>query len=173
VFAAHEVTVAARFEVAMTRLTLFLRRGALPAASEAAYTRGLVAGLRTAPFGVVQGLSKLVRVRCAAAVQRDDVITMPLRWEVTGPAGELFPVLDADLTLTGDGDGETRIRLDASYRPPFALGGEALDRAVVRRLAAATLQFLVECVADAVADPVPELRPEEPPAQWWPEAGER
>lgn len=161
-FAAHEVMVAARFEVTAARLTDFLVRGALPDASESAYTRGLVAGLRTAPFGVIQGLSKLARVQSAEPVHRDGVITMPLRWEVTGVAGELFPVLDADLTLAGDGAGQTRIRLDASYRPPFAIGGTALDRTVMSRLAAATIGFLMECVVDAVA---------EPEFGWWPEAG--
>ena len=78
---------------------------------------------------------------------------MPLRWEATGTTGELFPVLDADLTLTGDGGDQTRIRLDGSYRPPFGRTGEALDRAVLGRLAAGTIESLVESVADAVADP--------------------
>jgi hypothetical protein len=175
VFAAHECTVAARFDVAAARMTHFINRGALRAASETAYTDGLVAGLRVGPFGEVRGLSKLVRVRFAEPIQRANQIRVPLRWEATGAAGELFPVLDADLTLTGDGDGDgdgdgqTRIRLDGSYRPPFGRAGAALDRAVMSRLAAATIQSLVECVAAAVADPAPELQPgEEFEAHRWP-----
>ena len=174
-FAAHEVTVAVRFEVAAARLTHFVNRGALRSASETAYLGGQAAGLRVGPFGGVRGLSKLVRVQFTEPVRRDDLVTMPLRWEATGTTGELFPVLDADLTLTGDGGGQTRIRLDGSYRPPFGRAGAALDRAVLRRLAAATIQSLVEGVADAVADPAPGLKPdEEPTARWWPvpEAGE-
>ena len=159
-FAAHEATVAARFEVAVARLTDFISRGALPDASEAAYTRGLVAGLEAAPAGVIQGLSKLARVSSSEPVHRDGVFAMPLRWEVTGIAGELFPVLDADLTLARDGGGQTRIRLDASYRVPRAIGGAELDRAVMSRLAAATIGFLAECVADAVAEPGAGRRPE-------------
>jgi hypothetical protein len=171
VFAAHECTVAARFDDAAARMTHFINRGALRAASETAYTDGLVAGLRVGPFGEVRGLSKLVRVRFAEPIQRANQIRVPLRWEATGTTGELFPVLDADLTLTGDGDGdgETRIRLDGSYRPPFGRAGAALDRAVMSRLAAATIQSLVECVAAAVADPAPELHPgEELGACRWP-----
>jgi hypothetical protein len=174
VFAAHEVTVAARVEVAAARLTHFVNRGALRSASETAYLDGQVAGLRVGPFGGMRGLSKLVRVQFAEPVRRDDSVTMALRWEATGTTGELFPVLDADLTLTGGG-GRTRIRLDGSYRPPFGRTGAALDRAVLGRLAAATIQSLVESVADAVADPAPELEPKEKPAaRWWPvpEAGE-
>ena len=164
-----------RFEVAAARLTHFVNRGALRSASEAAYLGGQAAGLRVGPFGGVRGLSKLVRVQFTEPVRRDDLVTMPLRWEATGTTGELFPVMDADLTLTGDGGGQTRIRLDGSYRPPFGRAGAALDRAALRRLAAVTIQSLVESVADAVADPAPGLRPdEEPAARWWPvpEAGE-
>jgi Polyketide cyclase / dehydrase and lipid transport len=175
VFAVHEVTVAVRLEVAAARLTHFANRGALRPASETAYLDGQVDGLRVGPFGGMRGLSKLVRVQFAEPVRRDDSVTMALRWEATGMTGELFPVLDADLTLTGDGGGQTRIRLDGSYRPPFGRTGAALDRAVLRRLAADTIQSLVESVADAVADPAPGRKPgEEPAARKWPvpEAGE-
>jgi len=177
VFAAHEVTVAVRFEIAAARLAHFVNRGALRSASETAYLGGQVAELRVGPFGEVRGLSKLVRVRFAEPIQRANQIRVPLRWEATGAAGELFPVLDADLTLTGDGDsdgdgdgdGQTRIRLDGSYRPPFGRAGAALDRAVMSRLAAATIESLVECVAAAIADPAPELQPgEEFEARRWP-----
>jgi len=169
VFAVHEVTVAVRLEVAAARLTHFVNRGALRSASETAYLGGQVAGLRVGPFGGVRGLSKLVRVQFTEPVQRADLVTMPLRWEATGTTGELFPVLDADLTLTGDGGGQTRIRLDGSYRPPFGRAGAALDRAVLGRLAAGTIESLVESVADAVADPAPGRKPDdEPAAQWWP-----
>ena len=174
-FAAHEVTVAVRFEIAAARLAHFVNRGALRSASETAYLGGQVAELRVGPFGGVRGLSKLVRVQFTEPVRRDDLVTMPLRWEATGTSGELFPVLDADLTLTGDGGGQTRIRLDASYRPPFGRTGEVLDRALLGRLAAGTIQSLVESVADAVADPALGRKPdEEPGAGWWPvsEAGE-
>ena len=68
-------------------------------ASEAAYKGGLVAGLRVGPFGGVRGLSKLVQVRFTEPVRRDGALRMPVRWEATGAAGELFPVLDGDLTL--------------------------------------------------------------------------
>ena len=117
--------------VAAARLTHFVNRGALRSASETAYLGGQVAGLRVGPFGGVRGLSKLVRVQFAEPVRRDNLVTVPLRWEATGTAGELYPVLDADLTLTGDGAGQTRIRLDGSYRPPLGRTGAALDRAVL------------------------------------------
>lgn len=157
-FATHEVMVPARFEVTAARLADFRSRGALPDASEAAYTRGLVAGLDAASFGMLQGLPKLARVRSAEPVQRHGVITMPLRWEITGAPGELFPVLDADLTLTRASEIQTRIRLDGSYRAPFASAAAELGRDAMSRLAVATIGFLLECVADAVTEPVPPGR---------------
>ena len=167
--------MAVRFEVAAARLTHFVGRGALRSASETAYLGGQEAGLRVGPLGGERGLPKLVRMQFTEPVRRDGLVTMPLRWEATGTTGELFPVLDADLTLTGDGGGQTRIRLDCSYRPPSGRTGEALDRAVLGQLAAGTIQSLVESVAEAVADPAPGVTPgQEPAARWWPvpEAGE-
>jgi hypothetical protein len=175
VFALHEVTVAARFEVAAGRLAHFVNHGALNSASEAAYEGGLDMGLRVGPFGGIPGLSKLVRVRFADPVTRNGALTLAVRWEAAGPAGELFPVLDADLTLTADGDERTRLRLDGSYRPPLGRTGVALDRVVMGRIATATIRSLTESVADAIADPVPEPLPDGAPAvRWWPasEAGE-
>ena len=174
-FAVHEVTVAARFEVAAGRLAHFVNHGALHSASEAAYEGGMDVGLRVGPFGGIRGLSKLVHVRFADPIARNGSLTVAVRWEAAGTAGELFPVLDADLALTGDGDERTRLRLDGSYRPPLGRAGAALDRVALSRIAVATIRSLTESVAEAIADPVPEPRPNgEPAARWWPvpEAGE-
>jgi hypothetical protein len=175
VFAVHEVTVAARFEVAAGRLAHFVNHGALHSASEAAYEGGMDVGLRVGPFGGIRGLSKLVHVRFADPTTRNGSLTVAVRWEAAGTAGELFPVLDADLALTGDGDERTRLRLDGSYRPPLGRAGVALDRVALSRIAVATIRSLTESVAEAIADPVPEPHPDgEPAARWWPvpEAGE-
>ncbi len=118
-FAVHEVTVEASFDVAVARLTHLINHGALDAPSEAAYEDGLAAVLRVGPFGSVRGLSKLVRVRFLAPVRRGGTLSVPLRWEATGTAGELFPVLDADLMVARAGDDRVGIALAGSYRAPF------------------------------------------------------
>ena len=106
------------------RPAIFVSDGALRVASEAAYQDGLDAGQLTEP---VQD-AKLARVQCAKPVQRGSTLRVPLRWEVTGPVGELFSVLDADLTLSGAGDGRTHVRLDGSYRPLFGPDGRCRTR---------------------------------------------
>ncbi len=157
-FAVHEVTVEARYEMATARLIRLINWGALHGVSETAYEGGLQALVRVGPFGGTPGLSKLVRVRVLDPVRRDATMTVPLRWEATGPAGELFPVLDADLILVREGDDRSRLRLIGSYRPPLGRAGAALDKAIMSRVAAATIRSLLDKVAAAIADPVPHPR---------------
>jgi hypothetical protein len=95
-------------------------------------------------------------------------MTVPLRWEAAGPAGDLFPVLDADLILARDGDDQVQLGLSGSYRPPFGRAGAVLDRALMRRVAVATFRSLLENMSQAIADTTPEPRPEPGPAATWP-----
>ncbi len=150
-FAADEVTVEAPFEVAAVRLVNLLRRDALSGACEAAYLGGLMAVLRVGPFGGKWGFSKLVRVCYLEPARR----TVPLRWEATGAAGELFPVLDADLILTRHGDERALLALTGSYRPPFGRAGVILDKAIMHRLATATIRSLLGTLSAAIAHPEP------------------
>ena len=170
-FAVHEVTVDARFDAASARLVHLVNAGALCGVCEAAYEGGLAA-VRVGPFGGVRGLSKLVRVRFLEPVQRGATMTVALRWEATGATGELFPVLDADLILAGDGTERARLALAGSYRPPFGRAGAVLDRAVMHVLATATIGSLLGCVADAIARPAAVQQPGAGAVpRWWPVAG--
>jgi hypothetical protein len=76
-------------------------------------------------------------------VPRGEVMVLPLRWEATGVTGRLFPVLDADLTRTPAGAGRTLMTLNGAYRPPLGGIGAELDRDVLRRAAAATIESLL------------------------------
>ena len=60
-------------------------------------------------------------------------------------------MLDADLILAREGEERTRLGLVGSYRPPLGRTGAALDRAVMSRIAAATIRSLLEEIAAAVA----------------------
>ena len=158
-FAVYEVSVEVPFEVAAARLVNVTRRGALSSACEAAYEDGLTAVLRVGPFGGRRGFSKLVRVCCLEPARRGATVTLPLRWEATGPAGELFPVLDADLLLTRHGDDQAVLAITGSYRPPFGQVGALLDKAIMHRLATATIRFLLESLSEAIAHPAAQHLP--------------
>ena len=140
-FVGDEVRLDVGFAVARERLTRLGESGALFAPSADAYGPGLA---RVGP-GVV---SKLVQVQVRELTWTERSGGLALRWEATGAGGALFPVLDADLTLTDFGARGTLVALAGVYRPPLGLVGQALDRAVLHRVAVATIKaFLAEVVA--------------------------
>lgn len=162
-FATHEVTIDVPFEVAAVRLADRLTGNALDETSKAAYEDSLVTLMRVGPFGDLSGLSKLVRVRIAEPAQHSAVVSVALRWEATGAAGDLFPVLDADLVIAPADFGRTRLALTGSYRPPFGRAGAVLDRAIMRHLATATIRSLVEGMADVISRTEPHQGAERAP----------
>lgn len=177
-FASHEIALDARYEVAGARLAHVADWGVLHGMSETAYEGGLEMLIRVGPLGGAPGLSKLVRVRVLDPVRRSGTMTVSLRWEATGLAGELFPVLDADLTLRRESDDQSRLSLVGSYRPPLGRPGVVLDKTIMSRVAAATIRSLLDRLAAALADPAPDSpverdsalrsRPVNEPDQSWP-----
>jgi hypothetical protein len=71
---------------------------------------------------------------------RDGVTVIPLRWSATGPVGDLFPTLDANLEITACGAGRSRVTLVGSYRPPLGRVGVVLDRTVLHRAGRVTIR---------------------------------
>jgi hypothetical protein len=157
------------FAVAASRLEELARGRLLDGVSERVYRGGVEYLLRVGPAGAVPGVSRLVRVRFAEPVRRDDVMSLALRWEATGAVGGLFPVLDADIRLTADGRDQSRVTLTGSYRPPLGMLGERLDRLVLHAVAAATITTLLTRVATALEGaPAPVTEPDTP---WQPGLG--
>jgi hypothetical protein len=152
-FAAHDIMLDVGFGAAQVRLAILVQGGGLSGASQAAYEAGLASVIRVGPFGEVQGVSKLVRVRFLDPVYHAETMTVALRWEATGITGGLFPVLDADISLTPAGARMTRLAMVGAYRPPLGRLGAGLDRAILNRVATATIRSLLRTVADALASP--------------------
>jgi hypothetical protein len=152
-FVAAELVLDIGFRAAHARLVNLAHKGGLSDVSQAAFRDGLPAVLRVGPFGAVPGASKLVRVRLLDPVYRRDAMTLGLRWEATGFASELFPMLDADISVTPAGERRTRLALIGSYRAPLGGIGSGLDRAVLSLVAVATIHALLRHVADTLAAP--------------------
>lgn len=150
-FVGDEVSVEASFAVASERLSA-LDGTALIRASHEAWGDGLA---RVGPAGPVPGLSKLMHVQFRELAHRGGVALLTVRWQAAGPAGELFPVLDADLTLVSHGDNTALLGLDGVYRAPAGTFGTVLDRVLLHRIAAATARSLLSRMADVIADPRP------------------
>lgn len=147
-FVGDEVQLDLSFAVARERLMGLAEAGALLGPSEAAYDQG-TAGLTRVG---IPGLSKLVRIHIRDLASADESAGLAIRWEATGPGGGLFPVLDADIRLARAGERAAVLTVTGVYRPPLGPLGQALDRAVLRHIAAATIRGFTAQVAARLVD---------------------
>jgi hypothetical protein len=146
-FLGDEVQVAASFEAARSRLARFAESSELLRTSQVSYDDGIKL---TARVGAA-GLSKVVQVQAAQLAEAAGT-GIAIRWQATGPGSSLFPVLDADIRLTPVGEQVTLLALTGTYRPPLGPVGEALDRAILRSVAAATIRNFLGRLATAISD---------------------
>ena len=70
------------------------------------------------------------------------------------------------------GDKTARLTLAGSYRPPLGRLGAGLDRAILHRVATATMRCLLQSVAEALVSPAPAGHPAEDASPGWQPAPE-
>jgi len=150
VFVSDEVLVDVSCPAAWDRLTSLIRGGLLGSASAQAYSDGITGLACFGPPGSAPGLPGLIQVHVRNRTSNADSGRVALRWEAAGPVGGLFPVLDADITLTPAGEYSTTLSLIGVYRLPPGREGPGPDRAIVLRFAAATIQALLQSVVQAI-----------------------
>jgi hypothetical protein len=150
VFVREELRLDVSFAAAVAGLGRLTTAGWLLTASQAAYGDGFTGFARVGP---VKGLSRLVRVQVGEAVQQGGSARLALRWEVTGTGSALFPALDADIILTPAIEHGTDLALAGVYRPPLRGLGATVDRAVLNRVATATIRDFTGRVAEAILAP--------------------
>jgi hypothetical protein len=169
VFVSDEVVVRVGFAAARARLANLIRADTLQARSADAYDSGFVKMLRVGPSPVI---SRLVRAEFLDLAVRDESCRLTPRWQTTSPAGSLFPVLDADTTVTPHAEDAVILRLDGSYRPPLGALGARADRALLHR-AVSTVRAFLTSICDALAHPqaADERAPEHPVRRWIPGPG--
>jgi len=155
VFVAGQAQAEASFALAQARLARLAQAGGLLSASRGAYGAGLAGLIPVHPPGEEPEPAALVRAHFADLIADHDSARMPLRWEAIAPGGKLFPALDADLTLSPDGEQATTLVLVGVYRLPPGSTGNGLDRAVERRIAATTIQAFLYRIATAITLPGP------------------
>jgi hypothetical protein len=148
-FVANDIELGVPFAMARPRLMELIVGRALADASRAAFDEGLAQLAqpdRPSP-------ARLMRVRSLRPAHSPDRVTAALRWEAIGAPGGLFPVLDADLTLTPTSPQATRMSLAGVYRPPFGYLNIDLDPATTGRVAGATVRALLRAAAVYLAGP--------------------
>jgi hypothetical protein len=162
-FVAQDLTIDVEPRAAQARLANLLGGSWLAGVSVTAYDGGLTGLLRVGPAG--PAAAKLVRVRVLDPAYRGEIMTVGLRWEATGPAGGLFPVLDADIIISPAGGqgtpapGQARLRVAGAYRPPLGRLGAGLDRLVLHQVATATVRHLLHSVAQKITNPAADGQP--------------
>jgi hypothetical protein len=158
-FVGDQARLEAGFAAARARLASLAHGTWLFGASRDSYGEGITDLIRAGPPGAAPGLSRLAEVQFRGPAQRGGTAVLMLRWHAIDGGGSLFPVLDADITLSPDGQHATVLALAGAYRlPPGALSAE-LDRAIVHRAATAIIRSFVNRIADAIADPAPAREP--------------
>jgi len=94
-------------------------------------------------------VGKRVEIELGSPVRTPGRTWLPITWRATGPHG-IFPTLEGELEVAALGSHLTQLGLSARYKPPFGPIGDALDRALLHRVAEATIRDFVERVGAAV-----------------------
>ncbi len=154
-FIGAEIRLDVGFSAAQARLANLAHGGLLSRASENAQKWGADQA-QVGPLGA-PGMSRLVRVQFRHLVTHEDSAVWALRWEATGKTGALFPVLDADITLTRAGDQAAVLTVSGAYRPPLGNLGAGVDRAIMHLVAEATIRALTRQIGTAIVNPAASL----------------
>ncbi len=94
-------------------------------------------------------LDKRVEIEFGEPYRMPSKTLLPMAWSPAG-AQQLFPALDADLEVAPLGPSRTQLSISARYRPPMGAVGRALDRALLHRVAEATVKDFLDRVGDAL-----------------------
>lgn len=76
--------------------------------------------------------------------------TLPITWKAKHGA-RAFPQLDADIEIAALGASRTQLSMSARYRPPLGVIGRTLDRALMHRVAEATVKDFLDRVGERLA----------------------
>jgi len=94
-------------------------------------------------------VAKTVRLEVGEPVGEDETMLLPIVWEATGTPG-LFPRMEAEVVLAALGPVLTQLSLRGSYRPPLGPIGRVVDRALLHRVAEASVKGFVDRVARTI-----------------------
>ena len=81
---------------------------------------------------------------------RSETTTLPIAWKAKHGVGPV-PQLDADIEIATLGATRTQLSMSARYRPPFGTIGRALDKALMHRVAEATVKDFLDRVGERLA----------------------
>lgn len=95
-------------------------------------------------------VDKHVEVQLGVPLRIASKTMLPMTWTPTGAHG-LFPALEADIEVAALGPNRTQLSISARYRPPMGLVGRAVDKALLHRVAEATVKDFLDGVGDGLS----------------------
>lgn len=102
-----------------------------------------------ARVGPTASIAREVTMEIGVAEIHTYGLVYPVYWRAT-EAGLLFPELTADLVLSKLGPTETELTLRGTYQPPLGALGRLADRALLKRVAEATVRDWMDRLAAAL-----------------------
>jgi len=112
---------------------------------EAAHAESEATLIRIGPGGPAW-LGKVVAVHLGTPERSNEDLVIPVTWEATGPSG-LFPRFEGELRVSALDPDRSELNLTGHYRPPLGRTGQALDDALLARVAHATVRSLLRRLA--------------------------
>jgi len=94
-------------------------------------------------------LEKQVQIELGQSFRIASKTILPMTWKAA-PGEGLFPSLDADLEVARLGGNRTQFSISARYRPPLGGLGRAIDRALLHRVAEATIKDFLDRAGEAL-----------------------
>jgi len=107
--------------------------------------------LTSVGFGLGIHVRKRVEVEVDPPLTVPGRTVLPIRWS-TGADHSPLPSMEGDLELAPFGEGVTHLAMSGRYTPPFGRTGEAIDRALLNRVAEATVRDFVQRVAERIVE---------------------
>ncbi len=101
-------------------------------------------------FGDEIHIARQVTIDLGAPLHLPTKTVLPLRWTATGISG-LFPSLEADLEIAPLGQARCQLSMSARYVPPLGAVGRVIDRALLFRIAEATIKNFLDQVRDGIS----------------------
>ena len=120
----------------------------LPGLAEEADQHG-VHLLARVGFGRGLRVRKLVEVTVGEPLRVPGRTVLPVAW-TTGAEHSPLPAMEGDIELAPFGEAASQLAMSGRYTPPYGSVGAALDRALLHRVAEATVRDFVRRVARAL-----------------------
>jgi hypothetical protein len=100
-------------------------------------------------------VEKQVAVELGTPLRMPSKAVLPMTWTPV-VAERLFPALEADVEVAFLGANRTQVAISARYRPPLGAMGRTIDKALLHRVAEATVKDFLDRVTERLrSTPVP------------------